>query len=256
MPAMRKVIFCLVALLLLPCFRSSIHAAEPAAGKEAAEAGPAGEYYGDLFDTSEEEVVTIADPLQPLNRGIFWVNDKLYFYLFKPVARVYRVVPEPARVSVSNFFRNVDTPIRFVNCLLQVKFSDAGTELLRFVINSTVGIGGLFDPAKKYWGLKRKVEDLGQTFGYYGVGQGFYLVLPVLGPSSARDGVGWVGDLFLDPWTYLDDNLVYFAVKGADIETEISLDKDTYEQIRKESLDPYVTFRNAYAQHRQQAVSQ
>lgn len=249
---MRTVIICLGVLFC--CFQAPISAAEPVAGKETVETGETEEYYSDLFETPEEEVIRIADPLQPLNRGIFWVNDKLYFYLLKPVARAYRLVPEPARVSISNFFLNLDTPIRLVNCLLQGKFNAAGTEFLRFVINSTAGIVGLFDPAKKYGGFTRKEEDLGQTFGYYGIGQGFYLVLPVLGPSSARDGVGWVGDLFLDPWTYLDNTSLYLAVKAVDIETEISLDKDTYEQITKESLDPYVTLRNAYAQHRQKEI--
>ena len=112
-----------------------------------------------LDETYGEEPGEIADPIEPFNRAMFWFNDKLYFYALKPAARVYRVVPEPARTSVSNFFSNVATPVRFVNSLLQLKVKDAGTELGRFVVNSTVGILGLFDPARDIW--KKKEEDFG-----------------------------------------------------------------------------------------------
>jgi phospholipid-binding lipoprotein MlaA len=182
---------------------------------------------------------------------MFWVNDKLYFYLFKPIARGYRVVPEPARQSVANFFSNLGTPVRFVNSALQLKFSDAGTELGRLVVNSTAGIGGLFDPAKKYLGWRKKDEDLGQTFGNYGVGNGFYIVWPLLGPSSARDTVGKAGDFFLDPLHYVGIKpLERVALKVLDKETKLSLDKDTYEGIKRQALDPYLYVRTTYAQHR------
>jgi phospholipid-binding lipoprotein MlaA len=170
------------------------------------------------------------------------------------VARVYRFVPEPVRRSVSNFFSNLATPIRFVNALLQGKPGEAHNELARFVVNTTVGVGGLFDPAKNYGKMEIENEDLGLTLGHYGAGQGFYLVIPVLGPSSLRDGVGRVGDTFLDPWTYMVGLPEYAAAKGTEMETRLSLDKDTYEQVVKESLDPYITVRNAYAQHRQEAL--
>lgn len=200
-----------------------------------------------------KEPERIADPIEPFNRAMFWFNDKLYFYALKPVARVYRVVPEPARTSVSNFFSNIATPVRFVNSLLQVRIRDAGTELGRFVVNSTVGILGLFDPAKDIW--KKKDEDLGQTLGHYGVGSGFYLVLPVFGPSNPRDTVGMIGDYFLDPWVYvLDDKWVYTGVKTYDRINEISLDEDTYEAIKKQALDPYLFIRNAYDQRRQALI--
>jgi phospholipid-binding lipoprotein MlaA len=222
--------------------------------RQVAQNNPVGQDYSQLFETPGVEPVKIADPIEPFNRGVFWVNDKLYFYLFKPVARVYRVVPEPVRQSVSNFFSNLATPIRFVNALLQGKLGEAHNELARFVVNTTVGVGGLFDPAKSYGKMEIDNEDLGLTFGHYGAGQGFYLVIPVLGPSSLRDGVGRVGDTFLDPWTYMVGLPEYAAAKGTEMETRLSLDKDTYEQVKKESLDPYITVRNAYAQHRQEAV--
>lgn len=213
----------------------------------------------DFFDLEDDEDFTngdvetfdINDPIEPFNRGMFWVNDKLYFYLFKPIARGYRVVPEPARQSVANFFSNLGTPVRFVNSLLQLKFADAGNELSRLVVNSTVGIGGLFDPAKKYLDLGKKDEDFGQTLGNYGVGNGFYIVLPVFGPSSARDTVGRAGDYFLDPMYYVDmKTWENFALKGLDKETKLSLDKDTYEGIKRQALDPYLYVRTTYAQHR------
>ena len=211
-----------------------------------------------LWDDEEEDVV-VADPLEPFNRGMFWVNDKLYFYLLKPVARAYRVVPEPARTSVGRAFSNLGAPVRFLNATLQLKFKTAGTELGRFVVNSTVGLLGLFDPANKM-GLKKQDEDFGQTLGHYGAGQGFYLVLPVLGPSSLRDGVGRVVDTFADPisspyYVKLKQE-EQIGLKVFDAENALSLDKDTYEGIKRDSLDPYLFVRNAYLQRRAAKVKE
>ena len=209
--------------------------------------------FGDDF--TAEAVVSeqlIADPLQSLNRGTFWVNDKLYFYLFKPVARGYGyVVPRPARVSVKNFFSNLAAPIRAGNCLLQLKFRDFGTEVYRFVINTTFGVVGLFDPAKSVAGVDKSVEDFGQTLSFYGVGHGFYLVLPIVGPSSLRDVSGNFVDYFADTFRYT--NLTSTEILGLiliDAENRLSLDRDTYEGIIHDSLDPYLFIRAAYAQRR------
>lgn len=207
----------------------------------------------DPFDdpfAPEGPSATLADPLEPVNRGLFWVNDKLYSYLFKPVARALRVVPEPVRTSIGNAFSNLGTPVRFANSLLQLKFADAGSELGRFLINSTLGIGGLFDPAKSFGGLERKDEDLGQTFGHYGLGQGLYLMLPVLGPTTLRDGVGRIGDTFLEPLPYMLDDTEVLIGRLVEQENRLSLDKDTYEGIKEQELDPYLFIRNAYAQRR------
>jgi len=207
--------------------------------------------FGDDEDTS-----SISDPFEPINRGMFWFNDKLYFYLIKPVARVYRIVPQRARTSVSNFFSNIFTPIRFVNSLLQLKFEDAGTELGRLLINSTIGIGGLFDPAKNWYGLKKKDEDFGQTLGSYGVGHGFYLVLPLIGPTSLRDGIGLGLDTYYLNPLYLDDleDRDTYTLVALDKINSLSLDKDTYEAIKKDSLDPYTFIRESYSQHREGKV--
>jgi phospholipid-binding lipoprotein MlaA len=218
----------------------------------------AGSVLADDFDAAfgdDDPVVSealISDPLQPLNRGIFWVNDKLYFYLFKPVAKGYRlVVPRPARVSVGNFFSNLATPVRAGNALLQFKFRDFGTETYRFVINTTFGIGGLFDPAESVAGVKRSVEDFGQTLGHYRVGHGFYLVLPIVGPSSLRDATGFFVDSFADPLRYANlDTDEYMGVKSLDSENRLSLDNDTYEGIVHDAIDPYSFIRAAYVQRR------
>ena len=171
--------------------------------------------YG-MEDVPTAEQVTIADPWEPFNRAMFTFNDRLYFWVLKPVAEGYSaVLPEPARVSVGNFFSNLRSPIRLVNCLLQANFIGAATELFRFMLNSTIGLAGLFDPAGgEEIGLVRQDEDFGQTLGSYGVGQGFYIVWPFLGPSSPRDTVGMIGDYFSYPISYLDPWYVWIGRPG------------------------------------------
>lgn len=220
-------------------------------------AAVAGAQVPDIYDEDfdYEEAQLIADPLEPFNRAMFAFNDKVYFYVLKPVVRVYRHVPEPVRVSTGNFFSNLRAPIRMVNSLLQLKLVDAGNELLRFGINSTFGIAGLFDPAGRHLGIRRVDEDLGQTLGHYGVGQGFYLVLPLFGPSTLRDGAGgFVDAWYLDPVVYLDDTAVAAGLLALDKINAASLDRDTYEAIKHEAFDPYTFIRDAYVQRREAAV--
>lgn len=218
------------------------------------------EAFDDPFADSLDQEPTIADPLEPVNRGFFWVNDKLYVYLFKPVARTLRIIPEPGRLAVDRFFTNLGTPVRLANCLLQLKPKQAGTELGRFLVNSTIGLLGLFDPAENWFGWKTSDEDLGQTFGHYGIGQGFYLVLPVLGPSSLRDGIGTFGDSFIDPvsspWYVKLRSWEQIALKAVDRENALSLDRDTYDSIRVEQLDPYLFVRDGWAQYRRKKVQE
>jgi len=203
----------------------------------------------DLF--AEEEVEEIPDPIEGVNRAFFTFNDRLYFWVFKPVARGWRKVPEGARLAIARAFTNLAAPIRVANDTLQGKIGRAGGEIMRFLINSTVGIAGLFDPAARYGGLPSfPVEDFGQTLGRYGMGGGPYLVIPILGPSNGRDAVGRLADAFLDPLSYLAPPLPYTGVKAADTVNDTSLDKDTYEGIKRDSLDPYLTIRDAYDQHR------
>ncbi|MFA6411243.1 MAG: VacJ family lipoprotein [Syntrophales bacterium] len=211
--------------------------------------------YQDIEDPDkgkEVEKVTIADPLEPFNRAMFQFNDKLYFWFLKPVAQGYsKVVPEPARVGVSNFYTNLSFPIRFVNSLLQANFAGAASELGRFIINTVWGIGGLLDPAaSKEIDLKKQRADFGQTLGVYGVGQGFYIHWPLLGPSSPRDTVGIVGDIFLYPSIYLGPWEVWAGARVYERFNDTSLRIGDYESLKEAAIDPYVAVRDAYVQYR------
>ena len=204
----------------------------------------------------QEEAPTpaIADPIEPVNRGIFYVNDKLYRWVLKPVAKGYKyVVPEDVRIAVRNFFFNLATPIRAVNTLLQGKIKDTGTELARFGINSTIGMAGLFDAAKDFH-LVRKDEDTGQTLGVYGLGNGFYLVLPILGPSSARDTVGLAGDTFLDPTTYLLSWEAALGTRFVRAQTDLTFRINEYEELTDAAVDPYAAVKDVYIQYRAKKV--
>lgn len=209
-------------------------------------------------DIPEEELEEdfIADPLEPINRVFFHFNDKLYFWVLKPVATGYKkVAPEPLRISVRNFFSNLFTPIRAVNCLLQGKFKGFGNELLRFVANSTVGMLGFMDPAKTALNIEKQDEDFGQTLGLYGLGPGFFINWPILGPSSLRGTVGLVGDGFIDPLNYLVDSTMYnAATRGYEQVNTTSLTIGEYESLKKAALDPYVSLRDAYYQYRKNKI--
>ncbi len=203
-----------------------------------------------------EEKVTIADPIEPVNRISYQFNDKLYYWAVKPVAQVYKViVPEPARISVKNFYFNAKFPIRFVNCLLQADFSGAGSEFGRFTINTIWGIGGLLDPASgAEINLARQDTDFGQTLGLYGVGHGFYIVWPVLGPSSPRDSVDIAGEYFLDPLSYFGPWYTGIGIKPFKIINNASLIIGEYESLQGAAIDPYVAMRDAYIQYRMKQV--
>jgi len=211
---------------------------------------------GDITEEEgEEEVVQIADPLYPWNKTMYHFNDKFYFWLMKPLARGYSaVVPEDIRLSVSKFFDNITTPIRFVSNLLQLKVKDAGNELFRFLYNSTAGVCGLADAAKMDFDIRKKDEDLGQTLGSYGIGHGIYLIWPFLGPSSLRDTVGRVGDRFLTPINYINPTETAVGITVYDRVNETSFRIGDYEDLKKSAIDPYVSIRDAYVQHRKKKV--
>jgi len=206
------------------------------------------------YPEEEEEEEGIADPLEPVNRVFFYFNDRLYFWA--PVARGYAaVVPEGARISVRNFFNNITSPVRFVNCILQFKPSSAANELLRFGINSTAGILGLFDVARDEFGIKMQEEDLGQTLGVWGAGPGFYINWPVLGPSSLRDSIGYIGDSFLDPVNYVTPLVDRYSIVAGDRINRTSLRLGEYEEIKKDAIDPYAAFRDIYYQYRKSRIN-
>ena len=213
---------------------------------------------GNGEEGEEEEIATIPDPLESFNRAMFRFNDKLYFWVLKPVAQGYKkVVPEAPRVGVKNFFSNLKFPIRFVSCLLQADFSGAATEFGRFAVNTIWGVGGLSDPASsKQLNIPKNEADLGQTLGVYGLGQGFYIVWPILGPYSARDSIGIAGDYYLYPVSYITpwyDRLAVSAYEGVN---DTSLRIGDYEFIKEAAIDPYVALRDAYSQYRQKKVEE
>jgi phospholipid-binding lipoprotein MlaA len=208
-----------------------------------------------LEDELTEKMVEIADPLEPWNRLMFNVNDGLYFWVVKPVAEVYtNVAPEPVRIGINNFFQNLTTPIRFVNCLLQGKGESAGTEFNRFVINTTAGVLGFGDPARDEHGLELVDEDLGQTLAVAGFDNGFYIVWPLLGPSTARDSMGKVGDMFLNPVFYVEHTETAIGISAVRYTNESSFHIGEYETFKSESVDPYVAMRDMYIQYRNKKI--
>ncbi|MFC1636776.1 VacJ family lipoprotein [Planctomycetota bacterium] len=213
--------------------------------------------FGLLEEELAEEMIVVADPLEPVNRIMFGLNDILYFWVAKPVLQVYTgVIPEPARVGIRNFFNNASTPVRFVNCLLQRKNEGANTELRRFVINTTVGILGFGDPALDEHGLKPVREDLGQSLAVIGFDDGFYIVWPLFGPSTVRDSVGMVGDQFLNPLRYVDPREVSIGtsiVKGVNAG---SFQIGTYEDFKAEAFEPYIAMRELYIQYRHKQIQE
>jgi phospholipid-binding lipoprotein MlaA len=186
---------------------------------------------------------------------MYHFNDKFYFWLLKPAAQGYSAVaPEPVRLAVSRFFKNLTTPVRFVSNLLQFKIKNAGEELLRLVTNSTQGVAGFFDVAKTHYGIYGHDEDIGQALGSYGIGHGFYLVWPILGPSSLRDTAGLVGDFLLDPVTYVTPLEASIGIRAYDRVNETTFKIGDYEELKEAMIDPYVSIRNGYVQKRKKEV--
>lgn len=205
----------------------------------------------------ERDIGMASDPLEPANRVFFHFNDKLYFWVVKPASQGYAYfIAEDVRMCVRSFLKNLLAPVRIVNNLLQGKVTDSGAETARFVINSTLGIAGLADPAKNEFGLSAKDEDLGQTLGVYGFGEGMYICWPFFGPSNVRDTVGLAGDFFLSPVSYLamSDSGAGVAVQAGREVNNTSLTLGDYEDFKESAIDPYVALRDAYRQYRQKKI--
>jgi len=197
------------------------------------------------------------DPIEPSNRFFYAVNDGLDTYLLRPVAVAYHHVPEVVRTPVHNVLSNIGTPMSFANEVLQAHPRLAGDMMMRFVINSTAGVGGLFDVATRL-GYPDKDTDFGLTMSVWGVGEGPFLFLPVLGPTNPRDATGFAGQFALDPLTYASFGGsatlgTSRAVLGA-VDTRERL-LDQIDQIKRSALDPYATFRSLYRQHRADEAS-
>jgi phospholipid-binding lipoprotein MlaA len=199
--------------------------------------------------------VRVADPLEPWNRAMFVFNDKCYFWVLKPVAQGYKVVmPELFRRGIKNFFYNLGMPVRLVNCVLQGKGRGAAGEGGRFLYNTTVGVLGFGNPAAKYPFLNPDAEDFGQTLGKYGIGHGIYIVWPLLGPSSIRDTVGFGGDYFLTPTTYVEPMPARVGISGGEKINQVSFQIGDYETFKAAALEPYTSARDAYIQYRKGKV--
>ncbi len=212
----------------------------------------------DLMDEENEDpTLQIADPLAPLNRFWFHFNDKLYFWLLKPVAKGYRaVVPAPLRIGFQNFFKNLTAPIRIVNCLLQGKGRLGADEFTRFVINTGPGLFGFLDATQNIPDLKSGDEDLGQTLAVYGFSDGFYIVWPFLGASTLRDTIGGLGDRFLNPLTYVQPAEAAFGLTAFRGVNATSFRIGDYEAFKEAALEPYDAFQNAYIQNRQKKIKE
>jgi phospholipid-binding lipoprotein MlaA len=197
------------------------------------------------------------DPWEPMNRKVFWFNDKLDVYALEPVAKGWNyVVPDRAQRCVVNFFNNLRFPIVFTNDLLQGKPRKALESFERFETNTIIGGLGLFDVANDYYGLPLQDEDTGQTFGVWGISPGPYLVLPFFGPSSPRDAVGLAGDAAFNIYTYFIPipgvAAGAYAVNVVNYRARLL---DTVQRAKEASLDYYTFVRNAYVQHRWRQVN-
>lgn len=208
----------------------------------------------DNLDKSAD--IVISDPLEPLNRTFFQFNDKLYFWVLKPVTNGYMwVLPLELRECIDNFFLNLATPIRLINSLLQGNLEKSGAVMERFLINSTIGVYGLADVADASFGVQPRRADFGQTLGKWGMGEGIYFCWPVVGPSNVRDSVGLVADSFSQPvWYFFDNRLVDVSYYSTERVNTLSLHPNVYEDLKKYSLDPYVASREAYYGYRKAII--
>lgn len=207
--------------------------------------------------------VQVSDPLEKLNRATFWLNDGLYTVLLRPLSKGYeKVMPKFLRTGINNVFDNIKYPVRVVNCMLQGKFDRAGHETKKFALNTFAGVGGLVRISDKIVDTSDiPEEDSGQTLGVWGIPHGPYIVLPILGPSSAREIAGLAGDYALHPanmglyfhskngnhdWMYLPPSINTARNMPSQIEA--------YDALRKDAVDPYLAIRDAYIQQRNEAV--
>jgi phospholipid-binding lipoprotein MlaA len=215
-----------------------------------------------IFATASSACVTLPpnsqrapqDPWESWNRGVYNFNVKLDHAVARPVARAYvKVVPEPIRIGVTNFFSNLETPTVMVNDALQGKFLAAANDLGRFALNTTLGLAGILDPATPA-GLARNNEDFGQTLGKWGVHSGPFIELPILGPSDMRDGPARLVDTYTNPRQYIKNDWIKYGLYLPDL-TDRRAALLPLDDTLKNTYDPYAFVRDAYLQHRAYLVS-
>jgi phospholipid-binding lipoprotein MlaA len=258
---MLKALFSLLAFKIV--FIASIASASAQSAENQVTKNKTPTSYYQNFDDSEfedYEEMTIYDPMEKFNRKIFSFNEAFDRYFLEHIAKVYRAgVPQPMRNSIRNFLVNLTLPISACNSFLQGKLNNGLATLSNFLINSTIGVLGIFDVAGEK-NIRYNLEDFGQTLGHYGVGSGAYIMLPILGPSSGRDFGGLVVDKSVSPLGFnlleiggstdlVEQEYRYALTIASGIDTRESL-IDIIDDIRKESFDPYATIRSAYLQKR------
>ena len=200
---------------------------------------------------SEHVNKIVNDPFSGYNRMIASFNDKVYFWALKPTSSFWsKIIPRKIRSYISNFFNNITFPIRFVNSILQFKIKKAGIILSRFFINTTVGVLGFDDAANRCFDIKPQDEDFGQTLGFYHMGSIFHIEWPFIGPSNVRDTIGFVGDLFLNPTTYIPNLWIVTGIYTFKKINYTSLHLGDYEKLKKEAVDFYPFLRDLYEQNR------
>ena len=208
--------------------------------------------------------VEVKDCFEKINRGIFGFNQVLDKIIFKPLAKGYRMFPQPIRSGTSNVLSNLSNVVTVPNNILQGKFKDAGINSARLLINSTVGIAGIFDVASYYGLQKRDKEDYGQTFGVWGAGPGCYFVLPVLGPTTVRDSLGsvvnvvggdaWYNITVANDTRYFSEADYWTSRLGSGIDFRAK-NIESFESLEKNSVDLYASVRSLYLQDRYRKIN-
>ncbi len=221
--------------------------------------------FNNEYAASDKSNKNEVDPLSGYNRVMTNFNDKFYTNILEPTAKAYKaVMPKPIRKGLANAFDNLMYPIRLLNNLLQLKFKNSFLETQRFLLNSTIGLGGLVDVANDNFHIKQHQEDFGQTLGFYGAGGGFYIVWPILGPSNVRDTIGMITDGLINPMTYIenrgynffDNSTESLGVKAGEIVDYSSLHIGEYEELKKDAIDLYPFLKNVYEQRRKKQISE
>lgn len=195
------------------------------------------------------------DPLSGYNKMMTKSNDFTFTHIIKPTSYVYtRAVGRDIRISIDKFFENLKAPIRIINNFLQGKFKNTKDEIVRFGLNSIFGIGGLGDPAKDIFNISQHDEDFGQTLGYYGVGSGFAITLPFLGPSNLRDVIGLGGDLFANPITYVNPQSASFGISAFSKYNYATSHVNEYESLKKDAISLYPFLQDVYESYRDELI--
>ena len=191
------------------------------------------------------------DSIEGFNRGVFSFNDGFITYVFSPFDTFYTgFFPQDIRNGFGNFYRNLGYPVRLINALLQFKFDKIGKETASFALNTVFGVGGLFNVTRNMPALQSSPEDFSQTLAFYGLGEGTYVVLPFLGPSTARDIVGTVADSFLHPLSLVTPDSAKYALVGHDKVNAASAALPTYKDLKKDSFDHYTSMKDVFFQYR------